>query len=207
MKRILYLGTDPKEFVCEGEITHYPVIQIVPRSVKEFLSAYAGLNKYTHIIFTSKNGVNVFFTHLEQLNETFSIQQVIAVGSVTASLLIKKGVKNIKIPAEETQEGIIALLKTLDLNNAHLFIPTSSLSRPLLCEFLTQNHVTYTTCSIYDTIPCSKDPKPNWEDYDQIVFTSPSTVNAFIAIFGHLPQRSLAIGPVTQQAIDRLQKM
>ena len=208
MKRILYLGTDPKEFASKAtgcEVTHYPVIQIVPRKVDslDIQQAYADLDKYTHCIFTSKNAVEIFFDHLELMGKKFVDKQVIAVGSVTASHLAEQGVMTPWVAQEETQEGIIALLKTLDLHNAYLFIPQSSRSRPVLLAFLSEAKISYRACHIYDTVVQVLEPKPFWEMYDQVVFTSPSTVEAFLSIFGQLPPQGqcLAIGPVTRSSL------
>ena len=56
---------------------------------------------------------------------------------------------------------------------------------------------------LYDTISQVIQPKPNLDHVDEIVFTSPSTVKAFIEIFGVLPRgkKCLAIGPITEQAL------
>lgn len=246
MRRILYLGTDPKEFelnlktaVQEGkseqllleeavgidaglesrsavsrlkgqeyEVIHYPVIQIVPFSLEDpaVMQSYADLDKYTHFIFTSKNAVALFFDYLEKLDLTFPSKEVVAVGAVTAAHLARRGVMNPWVAKEETQEGLIALLSTLDLHNAYLFIPKSSLSRPVLYDFLNQAQISYRACNLYDTVAQVKEPRPAWEDYDFVVFTSPSTVRAFFSMFGCLPsqQRCLAIGPVTQRALDEI---
>jgi uroporphyrinogen-III synthase len=43
----------------------------------------------------------------------------------------------------------------------------------------------------------------NLEDFDEIVFTSRSTVDAFFALYDHLPQTILCVvlGPFTKQAL------
>src|SRR5271168_4113695 len=73
MRTILYLGTDPECFLHASppcKLIHYPVIAIVPRSIDDpaIQKAYHALGRYTHLIFTSKNAVRVFFDHLRLLN-------------------------------------------------------------------------------------------------------------------------------------------
>src|ERR1700733_16043848 len=93
MKTTLYLGTNPAHFPCEGHLIHYPVIKIVPRALIDVQEAYESLNIYTHLIFTSKNTVQVFFAHLKALGLVFpSDKQVIAIGDVTAFHLQQQGV-------------------------------------------------------------------------------------------------------------------
>lgn len=63
MKKALYLGTDPSYYKAKGvQIIHYPVIQIVPRIDSCVKAAYSKLSSYTHLLFTSKNTVQVFFS-------------------------------------------------------------------------------------------------------------------------------------------------
>ncbi len=73
MKTILYLGTDPERYLQDKKdvmLIHYPVIAIIPRALdhSEVGRAYRDLSSYTHLLFTSKNAVRVFFTHLSLLN-------------------------------------------------------------------------------------------------------------------------------------------
>jgi uroporphyrinogen-III synthase len=56
---------------------------------------------------------------------------------------------------------------------------------------------------LYETVAQRVEPVPDLRLFDEIVFTSPSTVDAFFEIFGHIPsgKKIVAIGPVTA---DRL---
>lgn len=200
MKTILYLGTDPHRFLLTRsscKLIHYPVIAIIPRSI-----ALPPLDQYTHFIFTSKNGVRIFFDYLDQslTNKTF-----IAIGRSTAHMLEKLFRAPDHIADQETQEGIIELLKTLELTDAHFFLPRSSLSRPALSIFFEENRIRFTALDLYDTVVQKLTPVPDLSTIDEIVFTSPSTVRAFIQIFGPLPQDKILhpIGPITAQALKK----
>jgi uroporphyrinogen-III synthase len=209
---ILYLGTDPTEFQQQHtnrSVLHYPIIQIVPRSPdsSEIRQAYAALKEYTHFIFTSKNAVNIFCAHLCALQ--IPVQQcqnksVIAIGEVTAKHLIAQGLEPQFISEEETQEGMIEMLDPLDLREAYLFLPCSSLSRPVLTRFLEERRVRFQSCAIYDTVAQKLHPLPDLHLIEEIVFTSPSTVRAFLEIFGELPggKKLTAIGPITQSYLS-----
>lgn len=206
MKKILYLGTDPSSYKCEGKIIHYPVIKIVPRN--DLSTAFSQLSTYTHLLFSSKNTVHVFFQQLDKLDiskkflETITI---IAIGTVTASH-VKKYAPCHFIAEEETQEGMVALLKLQPLENAQIFFPRSSLSRNVITDFFQKNHILFQDCFIYDTVVQKNQPVPNLEEIDEIVFTSPSTIRAFLEIFSILPlhKKLLTIGPITQKALDAL---
>ena len=132
-----------------------------------------------------------------------SNKTVIAIGEVTAAHLSANGLPPQYTSALETQEGVLQLLKTLNLDNAYIFLPRSSLSRPVLANYFQECQIRYQACDLYDTISQVIQPKPNLDHVDEIVFTSPSTVKAFIEIFGVLPRgkKCLAIGPITEQAL------
>ena len=193
-KTILYLGTDPAHFTRAGKILHYPVIKIVPRT-----EPLPDLTPFTHLIFASKNAVNCFFA----LGGRTEGKQVIAVGAVTASYL-----SNALVAKDETQEGIIALLEVLDLEGAHIFLPRSSQSRPVLENYLVEKQISHCLFDLYDTVPHRPKDPLSLDEIDTVVFTSPSTVKGFLEIYGHIPERKeiVAQGPVTKQFLEQLYK-
>lgn len=193
-KRVLYLGLDPSHYQSGGIVTHYPVIKVLPRTID-----LEDIKAFTHLIFTSKSAVHFFFQKFSDISGKI----VIAIGEVTALHLDQKGIIPDYVAEEETQEGVIVLLEKLDLTHAHFLLPRSSLSRPLLVEFLQKKNVKYLALDLYDTIPCRHFPLPDFKQFDEIVFTSPSTVDAFLKIFPTIPdvKKITAIGPVTSNAL------
>ncbi len=214
METVLYLGTDPSQFEaqgnCRGHLIHYPVIQVVPRSLDnlEVRRAFDDLREYTHFLFTSKNAVEIFFSHIKKLSlslDLFQDKSVIAIGKITALHLRRQGVELNHIAQQETQEGVIDLLKKFDLENAYLFLPRSALSRPVLINYLIERGIRHQACDLYDTKTQRLEPKPDLKSVDTIVFTSPSTVKAFLEIFGKFPEgkKMLAVGPITEEALQK----
>lgn len=202
MKTILYLGTDPLSYEtqgrCQGHLIHYPIIKIVPRPAHT-IKAYKELSAFTHIIFTSKNAVKVFFEHHPVISE----KQLIAIGTVTAAHLTLQGYPPQYIAEQETQEGVIALLKQLDLKDPFFFLPRSSQARPLLIQFFEDHQIRYSACDLYDTVAQRLEVQPDWEQIDEIVFTSPTTVRAFLEIFKKFPEgkKLTPIGPITENEL------
>jgi uroporphyrinogen-III synthase len=212
VKTTLYLGTDPTQFARqrgeEGHLIHYPIIKIVPRALDrpDIIQAFSDMDKYTHVIFTSKNAVATFVGALASFKlpvTTLQKKTILAIGQVTGRSLFAAGLPPHHIALEETQEGMVSLLQTLDFSAGYVFMPCSSLSRPVLINFFKQHRIRYRACALYDTLPQMSHPKPDLTQVDEIIFTSPSTVQAFIKIFGHVPKgkKCLAIGPITQQAL------
>jgi len=212
MQTALYLGTDPTHFLAqghwEGNLIHYPVIKIVPRShdEAEIATAFQKLPSYTHIVFTSKNAVRIFFDLLSAFGMDHSLlkeKNIIAVGKVTAKHLSERNLEASRIADLEQQEGIIALLDQEDLSEAFFFLPRSALSRPVLEEFLHKKGAKVTACDLYDTFSQNANPAPSLDCVDAIIFTSPSTVRAFFEIYQRIPKgkKLLAIGAITEEAL------
>jgi uroporphyrinogen-III synthase len=178
-------------------MTHYPVIRTILRvSLDEVLKQ--DVEQCTHWLFTSPNAVRHWFRLVLSKHSA----NYIAVGAATAAALEKFGVRAMIAPFA-TQEGVIALLDTLDLGSARIGWPRSSRARPVLANYLTKRGLSFVGIDLYETVAQRVEPVPDLRLFDEIVFTSPSTVDAFFEIFGHIPsgKKIVAIGPVTA---DRL---
>lgn len=214
MKRILYLGLDPSHYSCDGEITHWPIIRIAPMPIsdRQVLESLRQYEQYTHLIFTSKSAVMILQDYLNRLGIDFQsgIKKIIlAVGKVTAMQLDECGMIPTKIAANETAEGIIELLEEMPLANAYIFWPHSAEARPVISDYLKEHKIPHRTCILYYPECQSLEPIPQLESFEEIVFTSPSTVKAFQQIFGAFPKniRLKAIGPVTEAFLEMQTKI
>jgi len=215
MKTVLYLGIKKPDlsskFIFDQEKTHlihYPIIKTMPRPKKDSKDSLKYFLDFTHIIFTSKTSVNLIFDYLTSFSfpqHLIQQKQYIAVGSNTAKQLYKLGIKNVLVGNPETAEGVVDLLNTLPLKNSFFFWPHSSLSRNTLSNFFLINSLRYNECILYDTIPFLTDPLPDFSEVDEIVFTSPSTIDAFLLFFETLPLNKVLtpIGPVTKAALEK----
>lgn len=150
-KNVLYLGLDPSHFETLGQIVHYPVIKIKPRKV-----SFKNLNLYSHIIFTSKTAVKLFFQNVAK--ENIKGKVLIAVGEITAWYLKEQGFQPQLIAEEETQEGIISLLEKINLEKVFILLPRSSIARPILDDYLKRKMCNlkssiYTTLFVKNCIP------------------------------------------------------
>lgn len=213
-RQILYLGLNPdsykKEREKEGEITHCPLIQIIPEdpgdpSLRQALSQFS---LYTHVLITSQTTIKILVDYLPLFG--YSLQEwgkktTVVVGKSSARQLVECGLKQFVVAKEETAEGMVAQLEELDRSPDHFFFwPHSKLSRPVIRDFLLRHQLSYAECLLYDTKPLIPTPLPCLEKFDEIVFTSPSTVDAFVTIFGSfLPHHTLTpLGPVTAHYLE-----
>jgi uroporphyrinogen-III synthase len=210
VKQILYLGLDPTNYQHHGELTHYPIIQTVPRPISdpEVYAALSLFDHYTHLIISSKTSIPILLDYLPKTG--FSLKRwaemtTLAVGQATMRQLQRSGISNILTAENETAEGIVDLIKNTVPTSAYLFWPHSSGARSVIKDFLLAQQINHEECSLYDTIPRPPATLPNLSVFDEIVFTSPSTVDAFIEVFGQpLPSNITLtpIGPITKEYLN-----
>jgi uroporphyrinogen-III synthase len=201
-KRILYFGLSIENFSDKNSAVHYPLIKIVPR--KNIKRSLLEVEKFSHIIFTSQTTVDIFFSHISKIQHP----QCISIGPHTKKALLKKGIFS-ECPQGYTQEGIIQYLKTCSLKNSYIFLPRSSLARKKIDRFLSENNVKFATLALYDTKFYKPNGKINFQDFEEFVFTSPSTVDSFFHFFQEIPPHIKVrhIGPITKAAYEsRLEK-
>ena len=201
MKRTVYLGLRPKD----PSHIHFPVIAVDPVPFDKGI--YDSIDQADWIIFTSQSTIE-FLKPL--LTPSMSAGKVIfSIGDVTALTLRKQGIRCDFIPKEETQEGLIEILKTLPLRNKRIFCGRSNLSRPSLKEFLKDKDCIFDDPILYTTkIAFDLKMRPSLSDGDEVMFTSPSTVDGFMAAYeGEVIPKNLIlkpIGPVTKKKIEEL---
>jgi hydroxymethylbilane synthase len=199
LRRALYLGLNPKNFNFKGKVTHYPVIKITP--IPFNLKSIKNLPLYTHIIFTSKSSVSIFFKYLQEHSSLKKLEgkSLIAVGKHTRSLIEEHGLKVSVIPEEETSEGIVKLLNSISLKNAYILYPHSAQSRPIITSYFKEHQLRYDELILYTPSLQKTTPSPNLSLYDTLVFTSPSTVDGFLNTYDTIPldKEIQCIGPIT----------
>lgn len=209
---ILYLGLNPPNSLKQSyNVIHYPVIKIepYPLSNHDILNTFLKLPQYTHIIFTSQSAVDIFIRNKQALYGACDIlinKRILAIGQNTAGKLKSEGIKVHKIAEDETSEGIVELLKDEDLSNANILWPHSALSRHVITDYLDSQSITYAECQLYTTIPQKLIPVPDLTTINEIIFTSPSTVDNFLKIYGEIPDNIpiMTIGPVTQARLEEM---
>lgn len=210
MKKVLYLGTDPTLFKEEGkDIYHCPLIEVKPRDVEHFQIKHQleDLPLYTHLLLTSKHAVHLLIEGLLKLGfskEILDDKIFVAIGESTAKALQHYSLNVSLTPKLSTQEGMMDLLDTIDCEHAYFFYPRSSRARPTLSYYLRVRKLRHQVCDLYDTQMKGKEYLPSLETFDEVIFTSPSTVEAFFSNFCSLPShlQIKAIGPITQQALN-----
>lgn len=211
MKKVLYLGTDPSHYIDEqAMIVHFPLIRILPRDFTEFKikSQFEDLCQYTHFLLTSKHAVHIFVQALRAYGfslESLVDKKFLAIGPSTAEALRFYGLNYIEQPKNSTQEGMMDLLDQLECERAYFFYPRSSKARPALSHYLRVRKLRHQICDLYDTLEQECFLLPPLEKFNEIVFTSPSIVEAFCKLKKEIPEHIVikAIGPITKSSLEK----
>ncbi len=184
--RVLNLGLRPKPGTF-----HYPVIRT--QFLGSVESALLLWPQFTHVIFTSQSTVEYWPGPWDK--------PTLAIGAATAAALQKRGL-NPLLASEATQEGVVELVKGIE---GYFFLPHSKRARPVLTEYFEQHRIPFLALDLYDTVFQKLEPVPNLDDFDEILFTSPSTLEGFLRIYGKLPtdKKLTPIGPVTDREVRK----
>ncbi len=201
-KQVLYLGTHCP-LPQEGEvITHMPLIEIQPRPFVDFpiQECLQEFPRFTHIIITSRNTIPILQEYLDRIGylSLWENKITIAVGKATERALRESGLHHTLVAKEERAEGIITVLQEIDTRDAYFFWPHSGQARLLISDYLQSHSIHYKSCSLYDPIPKSA-AEIKLDFFDEIVFTSPSVVDAFFSCHDIIPSHLIlrTIGPIT----------
>lgn len=199
--KTLYLGLDPSRFVLE--VDHVPFIQIVPYPLQDVQAYFQNLAPFSDVLLTSRSAVLLFVDYARKVKQKFIDKQFFVVGQATASLLREFAVHKIFVAQQECSEGVCSLLQTH--RPTYLFYPHAQQARDVISTYLKTCHLPHVEFALYHTQSCVPQPLPCLQDYERVVFTSPSTVKAFFACYASLPLELnlLAIGPVTKQALTK----
>ncbi len=194
-----------------------PTIEIVPATNGALSSAIESLSKYSWIIFTSANGVDVFFHGLNKHGKDARVlgqAKLCTIGPGTAAALERYNVKPDYVPDNYIAEGIIDGLKAQGIVGQHILVPRADQARPELIAGLAQAGAEVSEVITYRSVAPASLPTEAKElllqgKIDIVTFTSSSTVRNLAALLGDefsvVNRATVAcIGPVTAQTAREL---
>ena len=188
--RILVLGTHPEKYKHLGTIVHRPLIESV--SLADYTLADKVLKKlhtFDWLIFTSTNGVKFFFQRLNDIGlDTRAIRsaKVAAIGKTTAEKLKTFGVLANMQPKLESSEGLLKEFQRIGVKNKRILVIRPKVGSSELLNGLADAGATVETMVVYRNIDIEPE-KTDFDFIDQILFTSGSTVRAFLKRYGSVP--------------------
>ncbi|MCH9618750.1 MAG: hypothetical protein SP4CHLAM5_08870 [Chlamydiia bacterium] len=191
-KRVLYTGVDPSGYSKEDNFFHFPLVSLHMRSlsVREIKDVFEKIYSYSHILFTTKYGVQSFFRCMSALKipkEHLEPVFLLAVGEGTKRALEQEGVYITYVGSDETEQGAIRMLEALDLEDANILLPQAGITRAKLIHYLVEKSISYEVIILYDLIKQRPYTEVDLADFDKVIFTTPVAVEAFFDIYDDIP--------------------
>lgn len=206
-KKILASGTPLMNESLRGTgvpIIEIPLIKTVPQNFDLFKNT--NLNAFSHITFTSANGVNVFFDYLKKLKKDariFRDTKFAVVGRKTGGALEKHGIFADIVPAEHSGAS---LAHSFGKCQSVLLIRAQNSSEELT-DILRGKNIPFRDLKIYRTeTDFSKKELLNLceADMDYIIFSSGSAAKAFSELSnGTSRAKIISIGKGTARIIEK----
>ena len=210
-------GELSESLVRQGaEPVEAPLIRIkAPDDWSAVDAALADLSGFDHVVFTSRNAVEAFFSRLNHQDldaRALGGVRVAAVGRATAGTLRSRGIEADDQPEVFRAEKLVeALAGERDLRDARILFPAADIAGPAVEEGLTAAGASVTRVTVYRTVLAAglpDDIASMLEDgkIHLAVFASSSAVSAFAKAAGpDGPQRwtrgvrIACIGPSTAE--------
>jgi uroporphyrinogen III methyltransferase/synthase len=192
-----------------AEAIHCPTIRIMEDEVGPGLRrAISDLDSFDWVVFTSANGVRVFWKALRAVRATTALParlRVAAIGPATGRVLSERGVEPTLVPDEYVAEAVAdALTEVEDLTGRRVLLPRAAGARKVLPERLQAAGARVDELAVYEALPDEEGIARLREAVerrfvDMITFTAASTVRCFVDRAGADvgEARVAAIGPIT----------
>lgn len=214
--RVLLTGTEAmcqkqQEVLKEegAEAISFSLIRTKRLRSEKLTQAISKLSGYSWLVFTSSNGVELFFEELKENHKDIrSLCDIrfAVIGSGTKDALEAKGIYADFVPAKYSSKDLAAeWIPELTSNDRVLLLRAEEASQELT-KALEQADIPYEAIPLYTTeVDRRKEEelKRVISKVDYITFASASAVKAFVSMAGDLEQlkaKIICIGPVTERA-------
>ncbi|MEN8127194.1 MAG: uroporphyrinogen-III C-methyltransferase [Planctomycetota bacterium] len=201
--KILHLGNHPEHYSHFGTIVHRQIIDCIEVTDNEQAAVYFESPKpYDWIVFTSGNGIKFFFKKLYAAGadaRIFASTKFAVIGKASEKRLAEYGIKADLCAAVESSTGLLEAFSEIDVSGCSILLPGAKVVSDKLPDGLTQRAAEVDKLIVYETI--EQDIDDIDLDYiNQVLFTSGSTVRAFVNKFGPVPKHiePLCLGTPTQ---------
>ena len=193
----LYTGlTSP-----DANYIHTPLIEIVSvDDDTQLRRAIADIDSYDYVLFTSRYAAK----YVGALSVMHT--RIVSIGRTTTKALHQIGVEEVDEVEEDNSYGVLSWFSSQ--SRGRVLIPRSNLALPIIPEGLRQLGFEVDCVTAYINRMPEHPKKVNLDEIDRIVFTSPSTIDNFIRIYGALPKKKELVtrGPITEQHLQTILK-
>ena len=231
IKPTLYTGTLPDIEKRNADYTYTPLIEINNSSIfslkdalydEENYEYYKGKGlawddddekKPKYVVFTSQHSISSTIECIPELLVEQENYIFISIGNTTTEALHNAGIKDVIQVEEDNRFGIIKWFEKekekYDEANARyedIIYPHSSLSPEDIPLALQELGFSIKSFVAYKNVMPEHPRLVNLNHFKRIVFTSPSTIDNFIKLYGKLPENTEFItrGPITQKHLEEV---
>ena len=193
--------------VCEMSLIAIKEIEI---EKEKLLSE---INDSTHILFTSSNGVDIFFEKIKRYGidiRSLYNKKICVIGSGSGEALNKYGVNADFIPSKfDSKSFLDEILPKLDKDSKVLML-RAKIGSDVLPKGLKGAGIAFSDIPVYDTIIDHRkkfELNKNIENFDYVVAASASGAKALVEMIEDkkiLSGKVVSIGPVTTKALVEL---
>ncbi len=195
-----------------AEVLEVPAVRIARLDLGVLRSAIEKLSEYQWIVFTSRNGVSLFWEQLLSSGRdarALAGLRIAAVGAATAGALLEHGIAVDVIPKRFVAEGLIdALRDREDVSGAHVLHVGAEGARDVLRAGLEELGALVTLLPVYRSVPQPEGAENlraalEHGEVDLITLTSASAVSGLLDAVGEAAARgasAASIGPITSEA-------
>lgn len=171
------------------------------------------INDSTHILFTSSNGVDIFFEQIKRYGidiRSLYNKKICVIGSGSGEALNKYGVNADFIPSKfDSKSFLDEILPKLDKDSKVLML-RAKIGSDVLPKGLKSEGIAFSDIPVYDTIIDHRkkfELNKDMENFDYVVAASASGVKALVEMIEDkkmLSGKVVSIGPVTTKALVEL---
>jgi uroporphyrinogen III methyltransferase/synthase len=188
--RILLPGTHPEKYGHLGIIVHRPLIKSVPLDdYTEADKVLHQLDEFDWVIFTSTNGVEFFFKRLNAIGldtRTIGGAKIAAIGRTTADKLRSFGIRADMVAKLESSIGLLDEFRKISVRGRRILLVRPKAGSSVLLKGLGELEAKAAEVMVYKNIEADAE-EIDFDFIDQILFTSGSTVRAFLKRYGSVP--------------------
>ena len=182
----------------DTSFVHTPLIEIKPvADTSKLRKAADEVDTYDYLLYTSRHAVTYFPPRCQH-------PVIVSIGPVTTEALRLAGAETIKQVEKDDSYGVIDWFA--EQPRGRVLIPRSNLALSIIPEGLRNLGFDVTTVTAYENRMSENAMKVDLSQVDTIVFSSPSTIDNFIRLYGKLPtdKQLLTRGRITERHLQEV---
>lgn len=200
-KKILFTG-----ITCRNsDYIHTPLIEIVDADVDgELQEAIEDLKDDDILLFTSRFAAIYWKRMLLKTEHDWNNSRIVSIGKTTTTTLQAMGATGIEECRKDDSYGVIDHFRMTD-NHHRVVFPRSDLALDIIPNGLREMGFKVKTIVAYRNIMPQNPVQVDLSTIRKIIFTSPSTIDNFIRIYGELPRdmEYETRGAITQAHLEK----